>query len=349
MKFDKNETLLSIVIPVYNVEKYLDQCVNSIMSQNCDEFEVILVDDGSPDGSPKICDYYADMYNNITVIHKKNGGLVSARKAGASASKGRYVTFVDSDDWVEKGYILSIISIIKKTSSQIISINGLYRVESNGRIIRCKDSNRNGLYNRTKLETDVFSEILYKKPFYSFGVKPAICLKVIERDFLIQFLNGVPDCITMGEDLCVSLPALLSANSVYFSDICGYYYRMNPTSITHSYDPKSTVRITKLLDYLEEVIAPYECKFDIKYQMNMYSVFIVSEALVSLILRSCDMKKNLGEMEGLIQRCILVCDGKKEIPLKIRLLLKLAKRKQLYLLKLLKKGFMLKLELSNNR
>lgn len=90
---------LSVIIPVYNVEKYLKQCVDSVINQNLDDIEIILVNDGSPDNCPKICDEYAEKYDFIKVIHKKNGGLSSARNAGINAAQGEYLIFMDSDDW----------------------------------------------------------------------------------------------------------------------------------------------------------------------------------------------------------------------------------------------------------
>ena len=102
---------ISIIIPVYKVEKYICECVDSILAQEYKDFEIILVDDGSPDRCPEICDNYANTDNRIKVIHKPNGGLSSARNAGLAQAKGRYVWFVDSDDLTEKKRIVCIVGI----------------------------------------------------------------------------------------------------------------------------------------------------------------------------------------------------------------------------------------------
>ncbi len=94
--------LFSIIIPVYNVEKYLNKCVDSVLNQTFTDFEVILVDDGSPDNCPAICDSYAEKDKRVRVIHKQNGGLICARKSGLEAARGDYIGFVDSDDWIEE-------------------------------------------------------------------------------------------------------------------------------------------------------------------------------------------------------------------------------------------------------
>jgi glycosyltransferase involved in cell wall biosynthesis len=115
----KNNELISVIIPVYGVEKYLDKCVLSIINQTYTNLEIILIDDGSPDNCPVICDQYARQDSRIKVIHKINGGLSSARNVGLDIALGKYVTFIDSDDWVIEDYIDILVSAIKKTNSQI--------------------------------------------------------------------------------------------------------------------------------------------------------------------------------------------------------------------------------------
>ena len=100
-----DEMLVSIVVPVYKVEKYINRCVESILKQTYKNFELILVDDGSPDMCPHICDEYAAKYDFIRVIHKKNGGLSDARNHGIEVAKGNYITFIDSDDYVSVDYL----------------------------------------------------------------------------------------------------------------------------------------------------------------------------------------------------------------------------------------------------
>ncbi len=101
----KKEPLISVIVPIYNVEKYLDRCIESIVNQTYENLEIILVDDGSPDKSPKMCDEWAKKDKRIKVIHKENGGLSDARNSGIDIAKGEYLTFIDSDDYVEKDYV----------------------------------------------------------------------------------------------------------------------------------------------------------------------------------------------------------------------------------------------------
>ena len=113
------EDLITIVVPVYKVEKYIDRCVTSILNQTYKNLQIILVDDGSPDNCGKICDEYAKKDNRIEVIHKENGGLSDARNAGINIAKGKYIAFVDSDDYVSNDYIEYMYKILKKENAKI--------------------------------------------------------------------------------------------------------------------------------------------------------------------------------------------------------------------------------------
>ena len=115
-----NTPLISVIVPVYNVEKYLRKCVDSIVNQTYKNLEIILVDDGSPDNCGKICDEFAEMDNRVMVIHKENGGLSSARNAGLDIATGEYITFVDSDDYIENDTYEKVVVAINKFDSDLI-------------------------------------------------------------------------------------------------------------------------------------------------------------------------------------------------------------------------------------
>ncbi len=115
--------IISIIVPVYNVEKYLDRCIQSILNQTYPYFELILVDDGSSDNSGKMCDEYAKKDDRIIVIHQENNGLSSARNKGIENSKGEFLSFVDSDDWISKDYLKEMYNEQKKTKADLVICN----------------------------------------------------------------------------------------------------------------------------------------------------------------------------------------------------------------------------------
>lgn len=114
------QPLISVIIPIYNVESYLRRCLDSVLRQTYSNLEIILVDDGSPDNCPSICDEYANNDTRIVVIHKKNGGLSDARNAGLDICRGDYITFVDSDDWVNEKYVERLITIANKRDADLV-------------------------------------------------------------------------------------------------------------------------------------------------------------------------------------------------------------------------------------
>lgn len=111
---------LSIIVPIYGVEQYLQKCVDSLMNQDIDDYEIILVDDGSPDSCPKICDDYAAAQKNIRVVHRENGGLSAARNSGIEVARGEYVMFVDSDDYIESNVLGGLLSQIERDNLDVL-------------------------------------------------------------------------------------------------------------------------------------------------------------------------------------------------------------------------------------
>ena len=130
-----SQPLISVIVPIYKVEEYLDRCVESLVNQTYKNLEIILVDDGSPDNCPKMCDDWAKKDSRIKVVHKKNGGLSDARNAGFEVATGDIISFIDSDDWIEPEMFETMLSQMEKDDSDIVSC-GVNWVEENGSVIR---------------------------------------------------------------------------------------------------------------------------------------------------------------------------------------------------------------------
>jgi glycosyltransferase involved in cell wall biosynthesis len=143
----------SIIVPIYNVEKYLCICVDSILMQTYTNFELILVDDGSPDNCGLICDEYVQKDSRVKVIHKSNGGLVSARKAGAKIATGDYVVCVDSDDWISKDHLLKISEVIHKENPEIVCFS-YYETDAQSET-RKKIPYREGMYTKNQTQKEI--------------------------------------------------------------------------------------------------------------------------------------------------------------------------------------------------
>ena len=152
--------LISVIVPVYKVEKYLHKCVESILNQKYTEIEIILVDDGSPDGCGAICDEYAKKDSRVKVIHKKNGGLSDARNAGLDISRGKYIAFIDSDDYVAPEFLDALYTALVSADADM-SVAGILRVDERGVALQ-------QYHEKPKLEEKVLSGTTYMNEMYTF-------------------------------------------------------------------------------------------------------------------------------------------------------------------------------------
>ncbi len=222
----------SIIIPVYNVKEYLSQCVESVICQTYSSFEIILVDDGSTDGCSELCDYFGQKDNRIRVIHKKNGGLVSARIAGAMMARGDYVICVDGDDWVDRKYLDEANNIIKRNEPDIIVFGWC---EANGTHISEKSVGENKVFDRNEIKQSIFPKLIYKKNGEQFPTN--IWAKVYRRPLYIESQLKVDTRINMGEDTACVAPCIVKCQRLYVSKLNLYYYRYNQESITKKKKP----------------------------------------------------------------------------------------------------------------
>lgn len=242
--------MFSIIVSIYKVEKYLRQCVESILNQTYRDFELILVDDGSPDLCPQICDEYAARDSRVRVIHKENGGLVSTRKVGVANARCEYICFVDGDDFVCDDMLQTYVNTLDKKDVDIIC--GGYTAYYEGRTSCVNQKIPVGFYENEELQ-DIRGKMLSVSPFFSFYIHPSLCIKCFRKSIVTEAYNNMPDGISLGEDAAVSYPAILEARSIAVIDYHGYMYRQNPESMTHIYDKNLFVKTRNLLSYLREV------------------------------------------------------------------------------------------------
>ncbi len=220
--------MISVVVPVYNVEDYLEQCIESIAGQTYTEIEIILVDDGSTDRSSNICDAYAHIDRRIHVMHKKNGGSTSARKAGIRCCRGEYVSFVDADDWIEPDMFRIMLD---QGAGSNIMVFAAY--EESAVCQKIKGSSvAEGLYEGSSL-MKLYGSMMMNGDFYVHGIPTNLWGKLFRREIIEKIQLGIPDQITYGEDAACVYPCLLNAQSVYVSNIPLYHYRIRQGSIVH--------------------------------------------------------------------------------------------------------------------
>lgn len=224
-----SDPLISIIVPVYNVAPYLGRCIDSIISQTYQNMEIILVDDGSTDGSSEICDKFQKQDKRIKVIHKANGGLVSARKAGIVESKGVYAAYVDSDDWIECDMYHQMVMQMVQNNADIVT-SGLYRNYSSN-IIEEFDNIQEGAYDLEKIKKELLPQFMYTGKFYEAGINIHIYNKLFKRELLLKHQLEVDDSIRVGEDAALVYPYILDAKKIVIIHKCFYHYCIRQNSI----------------------------------------------------------------------------------------------------------------------
>lgn len=219
-----NEPLISVIIPVYKVESYLETCMESVLGQTYTNLEIILVDDGSPDKCPILCDEYAKKDERVLVIHKQNGGLASARNAGLDIASGQLVSFIDSDDWIENETYEKVIHLYKKTSAEIIMFD---IIKTDGTVFFDR-YNLTKKFDATVEAEEVVKDILLDKV----GSEVVKAVYDIACWHNVRFPQG-----RLYEDIPTTYRAFENAKRVAIIDEALYKYRVNKESISYTPNP----------------------------------------------------------------------------------------------------------------
>ena len=257
---------LSIIVPVYNCEEYLNKCIDSILNQTYKDFELILVDDGSTDDSGRIIDQYGQLYPNIVSLHKENGGPTTARREGIKKAKGEYILFADGDDWLDETMCGEMLEAAKLHNSDIVMCDMLKEaVNSRYNLINLIDE---GAYDKALMKEKLYPAMLFSCETNAPAIIPSLCNKIIKRSIIEKILNNVNDTIAFGEDALCSYPALLDAEIVCVIRKPFYHYRYNGASVTNSYDKMLTSKILLLHDELKQ---QFDARgFDLTDQLSGY-------------------------------------------------------------------------------
>lgn len=226
------DILCSVIVPIYRVEKYLRQCVDSIINQTYQNLEIILVDDGSDDNCPFICDEYAKRDKRIKVIHKVNGGQDSARKEGIMAATGKYVGYVDGDDWIEPEMYERLIYFAEEYKVKVVE-SGIIDTSGDYTFIRFSKFEE-GVYKGNDFEEIIEPYILYGGSFFEFGLTSNLWNKIYERKLLTKYQMYPEKSENLTDDLMCALPCITEAKSIYITHKAFYHYRVRHDSCKYT-------------------------------------------------------------------------------------------------------------------
>lgn len=266
--------MISVIVPVYNTGRFLNKCLDSLLAQTFTDFEIIIINDGSTDNSPSICDSYAKEHANIKVVHKANEGLVEARKTGCLHSIGEYLAFVDSDDWVAPDFLERLYDNICVSNADI-SICG-FMVAVGSQYTPYQNKVRPGVY---KMDEELWTQIFPASSNFEFGLYPVYWNKLFKRSVIYESMMKVPKQVNMGEDVAGVFPAIYVANQISIIDDPLYFYRQINTSMTKSFDTKYFDKLYVLIKYLK---TQYGEKCFSDNQVASYSYYMINHGITTL-------------------------------------------------------------------
>lgn len=250
--------MISIIIPVYNVSQYLNGCVQSVVNQYYKDFECVLIDDGSSDGSEIICDQWEQKDSRIKVIHQSNQGVSKARNRGIAEAQGEYITFIDSDDWIDPNYLNELFQPIEKYDVDLV-VCGLQQHYTDG--TSKNYSYKTGIINIEQQETNAFTDI--NKKFLFFGPYIKLYKRTIIQKHNIRF----PPEYAYGEDLLFNYNYLEYVKAVYIVGQCLYHYRIIGNG---------TLSSIKRINQFEIDYAQWKILKDFFYRKNLWNHYSIS-------------------------------------------------------------------------
>lgn len=264
-----DEIELSIIVPVYNVEKYLPRCVDSLLAQPPAHCEIILVNDGSTDHSGDICRSYAERYEFISVITKENGGLASARNAGLDAAKGRYVSFLDSDDWMRAGSYALLLSVVSACAPDVIGF-GCCRTTDTAVYGKDHPLWDEGLHTGESLR-QIQQDILTNKELFDFKVIRSSCMHLFKKALIDRLsLRFLSERIILNEDYLFVATAVTNAKSYYCCKEALYYYYTRKNSLTTRYLTQMFARKSSLMREYDALAARVGFSEEQEYRLAIF-------------------------------------------------------------------------------
>lgn len=277
---------ISIIVPVYNVEKYLDRCIKSILGQTFKDFEVILINDGSIDNSANICDRYSKKDERIKVIHKDNEGVSKARNLGIKLARGNYLVFVDSDDWIENDFLELLYKGIKQLNTDIV-ISG-YVYEKNGKIINNFKKSAERVFSKDEIRCEFFKQDKFSWTIYD---------KIFKKSLFIN--NSFDSRLKIGEDMLLCWQLLNSVDNTGYIPLYKYHYDISASStMTSKFSLKwfHGLRVKKMI-YNEVKNISKELK-------SLSNVVFIVEVMKLLKLSKQSSKYNTKRLENLLQNIL---------------------------------------------
>lgn len=279
---------ISIIVPVYNVEKFLDICIKSIINQSYRNLEIILVDDGSPDNCPKICDFYAEKDDRVIVIHKTNGGLSDARNSGLHIATGDYFLFVDSDDMIHEQFCEYLVKTAQKYKADIVSCDLLIFDNYNDiENLNCNCENiTEEIFENKKALIEYLQASRFRKIYHG------LCMKIYKKELFnnLEFEKG-----RLHEDVFITYKLLDKSNKTIITNAPYYFYYQNQSSICHNFKKKN---FEDMYDALNNIRIYFSNRKDIVPYCNEFILYEYRTLVIKAQeLNDEDVRKKIGDIK----------------------------------------------------
>jgi glycosyltransferase involved in cell wall biosynthesis len=293
----ENAPLVSIIVPVYKTEKYLAECIESLRNQTLKDIEIILVDDGSPDRCPEICDEYARLDPRIRVIHRPNGGQSKARNAGLDNAIGKYIGFIDSDDYVLPQMFERMYEVIEAEMVDFV-LSDYIRVEGDKKTLRTTHLS-GGRYSKERIKREVYPHLIMEESI-DFGPILSVCNCLYSHKFLQKNRIRFADDVLRSEDCLFSSTVVYLADSFYYMKNEAYYcYRYNPLSLSKTYKPEAWDSACIMNTYLREVFSGAS-DYDFSRQLDLHFLYFALSAMEQLKLSDLSFREKWMERRKIL-------------------------------------------------
>lgn len=285
--------LISVIVPIYNTEKYLDKCIMSIIDQSYNNLEILLIDDGSTDKSLNICKKYQEKDFRIKVFTQENHGQAAARKAGVLKAKGQLIGFVDSDDWIEEKFFQHMVMLYMEYNCDLVSTGRILEGEDGESLKEETDCYDEGIYRNLE---EIMTTLVYDARIKGHGLTSSLWNKLFKREMLQKIVLKRDERIFWGEDLCIVLDYCVHAGSICISHNKQYHYLLRDDSVSHRKDERLLTNFFRLYVELEKIAYHSENYFCLMRQIKQYVLLLDAAYMHGMfdldLLSLCDWQFN---------------------------------------------------------
>jgi glycosyltransferase involved in cell wall biosynthesis len=262
--------LLSVIVPVYNPGACFARCMDSILNQTYKNLEIILVNDGSTDGSEELCHKYAMSDSRVKIIDQTNQGVVAAKKKGVLAATGEFIGYVDSDDYIELDYFENMLRLQEENQADIVAVGHFHEI--GGKCELKKNDLKDGVYSFP----EIADRVLYAGRFFEYGIGPHLVTKIFRSDILKSACFAVPYNIMAGDDAAVVYPCLAKADRICVSGMAGYHYVQHMNSVTKVSFADEKKRVDVLVNYLANAMGETGYAKEFEPQLRAYRNYLLA-------------------------------------------------------------------------